>query len=94
MTSREEHDPVTEGSKAFLEKLKTDEAFRARVMAVEDVNARMALIGAEGFDCSAAEIEAVSQELAESELEPVIGGGWESPLTCPQAECPEVAFRL
>ena len=84
----------TEQAQAFVERMKSDDAFRARVLAEEDVAARMEIIGAEGFDCSAAEIEAVSQELAESELEPVIGGGWESPLTCPQAECPEVAFRL
>jgi len=83
-----------EQAQAFIERMKNDEAFRARVLAEEDVAARMAIISAEGFDCSAAEIEAVSQELAESELKPVVGGAWEGPLTCPQAECPEVAFRL
>jgi predicted ribosomally synthesized peptide with nif11-like leader len=63
-----------EQAKAFVEKMKSDEAFRARVMAEEDVEARMALIGAEGFDCSAADIAAL-QELGEVELSGVAGGG-------------------
>ena len=58
----------------LIEKMKSDEAFRERVMAVEDVEARMALIGAEGFDCSAEEIGAL-QELGEAELSGVVGGG-------------------
>jgi predicted ribosomally synthesized peptide with nif11-like leader len=33
-----------EQAQAFVEKMKSDEAFRARVMAEEDVDARMALI--------------------------------------------------
>ena len=61
--------------KAFIEKMKSDEAFRARVMAEEDVEARLALIGAEGFDCSAEEIGAL-QELGDAELDGVAGGGW------------------
>ena len=61
-------------AKAFIEKMKSDEAFRARVMAEEDVEARLALIGAEGFDCSAEEIGAL-QELGDAELAGVAGGG-------------------
>ena len=70
-------------AKAFLEKMKTDEPFRARVMAEEDVAARMALIAAEGFDCSAEEIGAL-QELGEAELSGAVGrGGVEDrPGTC------------
>ena len=64
-----------EAALEFVEKMKSDEAFRARVMAEENVEARMALIGAEGFDCSAAEIEAL-QELGEDELDGVTGAGW------------------
>ena len=63
-----------EAAQAFVEKMKSDEAFRARVMAEEDVEARMALIAAEGFDCSAEEIGAL-QELAELDLSGVVGGG-------------------
>ena len=63
-----------EQAKACIDKLKSDEAFRARVMAVDDVQARMALIVAEGFDCGAEEIGSL-QELAELDLSGVVGGG-------------------
>ena len=69
-------------AKAFVEKMKSDEAFRERVMAEEDVEARMALIVAEGFDCSAQEIGAL-RELGEAELDGVAGGSW----------CPDVGQR-
>jgi len=61
-------------AKAFVEKMKSDEAFRARVMAEEDVEGRMELIVAEGFDCSAEEIGAL-QKLGEAELSGAVGGG-------------------
>ena len=61
-------------AKAFVEKMKSDDAFRAKVMAEEGVEARMALIGAEGFDCSAEEIGAL-QELGDAELDGAVGGG-------------------
>ena len=68
-------------AKAFIERMKSDEAFRAKVMAEEDVEARMALISAEGFDCSAEEIGAL-QELGDAELDAVAGGGWCDDLHC------------
>lgn len=64
-----------EQAKACIEKMKTDEAFRAKVLAVEKVAARMQLINAEGFACSAEEIEAVSAELMDADLARVAGGG-------------------
>jgi predicted ribosomally synthesized peptide with nif11-like leader len=63
-----------EQAKACVEKLKSDEDFRARVMAAGDVDARMALIVAEGFDCGAEEIRSL-EELGEAELNGVTGGG-------------------
>ena len=39
-------------AKAFIEKMKSDEACRDGVLAEEDVEARPALIGAEGFDAA------------------------------------------
>jgi len=68
-----------EQAKAFVEKMRSDDAFRAKVMAEEDVEARMALIGAEGFDCSAEEIGAL-QELGEAELGGAVGGGLDDDL--------------
>ena len=46
-----------EAAQAFIEKRKSDEAFRARVMAVEDVAGRLELINAEGFDCTVEEVD-------------------------------------
>ena len=79
-----------EAAQAFIEKMKSDEAFRAKVMAEDDVEARLALIGAEGFDCSAEEIGAL-QELGEAELDGVAGGGcWHR---CDSvAPCGDVAY--
>ena len=64
-----------QAAQAFIERMKSDADFRAKVMAEEDVEARLALIGAEGFDCSAAEIGAL-QELGDAELDAVAGGSW------------------
>jgi len=69
-------------AKAFVEKMKSDEAFRARVMAVEDVTERMGLINAEGFDCSAEEIETVAGALADEELDMVDGGSVRESCAC------------
>ena len=63
-----------EAAQAFIEKMKSDEVFRGRVLAEEGVEARMVLIGAEGFDCSLAEIRA-AQDDWDAELDGVAGGG-------------------
>jgi len=55
-----------EQAQAFFQRMKSDEAFAAKVKAVEDVDARMELINAEGFDCSVEEIKAVSNGLADT----------------------------
>ena len=49
-----------EQAKAAIEKMKTDEDFRERIMALTEVAARLEIVRAEGFDCSAEEIAAVS----------------------------------
>jgi predicted ribosomally synthesized peptide with nif11-like leader len=71
-------------ARAFVERMKSDEAFRAKVMAEEDVEARLALIHAEGFDCSVEEIAAL-QELDDAELDAVAGGSWGSYYTLPDS---------
>ena len=60
--------------KARVERMKTDEAFRARVLAVEDAKERPAFIRSEGFDCAAEEIESRTRALDDGELEGVAGG--------------------
>ena len=47
-----------EQAEAFIAKMKTDEAFHARVMALKDVATPQQLIDDEGFDCTVEEIAA------------------------------------
>ena len=51
-----------EQAKAFIERLKTDEAFREKVMAIEDAAGRIACIRGEGFECTEEEINEVATE--------------------------------
>ncbi len=61
-------------ARLFIERMKSDEAFAKRVMAIEDVAARLACIQSEGYDCSDAEINEVSGELTDEELDSAAGG--------------------
>ncbi len=61
-------------ARSFIEKMKSDVAFSERVMAVEDVDARLAYIQSKGYECSEAEIKEVSGELNDVELDNVAGG--------------------
>jgi len=70
-----------EQAQAFIAKMKTDEAFHAKVMAVEDVAAHQRLIDDEGFDCAVEEIAAAGEALvgaadglSDEELSWVAGG--------------------
>lgn len=51
-----------EQAKAFIEKMKSEEAFKERILAVEDVEERMEMIKAEGFDCTKEEIRVFLQD--------------------------------
>jgi predicted ribosomally synthesized peptide with nif11-like leader len=61
-------------ARLFIEKIKSDEAFSKRVLAIEDVASRMACIQSEGFACSEAEIKEVSGQLSDEELDQAAGG--------------------
>ncbi len=63
-----------EQAKAFVERMKSDEAFAARVLAVEEGEQRLAFIRAEGYDCSAEEIAAEGGRLRDAEMTAVVGG--------------------
>ena len=63
-----------ESARAYMDRLKTDAAFRERVAAAGDKEARAALVEAEGFAFSAEDINAVADELSEDELESAVGG--------------------
>ena len=61
-------------ARLFIERMKSDEAFSKRVMAIEDVAGRLACIQSEGFACSEAEIKEVAGELSDAELDGAAGG--------------------
>lgn len=61
-------------AKAFIAKMKSDVAFKERVLAIEDLAERFKLIKSEGFECSEAEIREVAGELSDQELAAVAGG--------------------
>lgn len=48
-----------EQANAFIEKMKSDVTFNERIMAVENVEERLANINAEGFDCTVEDIKAL-----------------------------------
>ncbi|TCD47034.1 Nif11-like leader peptide family natural product precursor [Chlorobium sp. N1] len=51
-----------EQAKAFIERMKTDDAFHRKIMAIEDPEERIACIRSEGFSCTADEINDVAQD--------------------------------
>jgi predicted ribosomally synthesized peptide with nif11-like leader len=61
-------------ARLFIERMKSDEEFAKRVMAIEDVAARLACIQSDGFDFSDAEIKEVSGNLSDEELDGAAGG--------------------
>ncbi|WP_449258995.1 Nif11-like leader peptide family natural product precursor [Chlorobium limicola] len=70
-----------EQAKAFIEKMKTDEAFRELIMAIETPEDRLKAIGAAGFECTGEEINEVSAGLAASGW--FVVGGWAGFGVCP-----------
>jgi len=63
-----------EAARAFVERMKTDPTLREQVFAETDVDARMRLVRAAGFDLTADELEPPSGALADAELDAVAGG--------------------
>jgi len=84
-----------QGVRAFVERMKNDAAFRGAVDAAETPETRLALLHAEGYDCTAAEIAAQAASLHDEHLAGVVGGVVLSPpqtssvrgieWTCPNA---------
>ena len=71
-----------EQAKHFIERMKNDEAFRTKIMGVDDVTERLRLANADGYDCTQEEIKSASAELSDVEVDGVAGGtsckgGWE-----------------
>ena len=63
-----------DSAKAYVERMKTDEGFRKKVLECKDAKTRMELVKAEGFDFTEVDIKVVAAEVGEAELGHVIGG--------------------
>lgn len=61
-------------AKAYLERIKTDEVFAKKVNSFEDKAARKDYVVQAGYTFTKEEIEEVSSELSEGELDAVAGG--------------------
>ena len=65
-----------ESAKAFLEKIKADEAFRKQVGEIASQEERMAFIEKAGFAFTKEELDEVTGALSDEDLDSVAGGGW------------------
>ncbi len=61
-------------AKAYMERIKTDEVFAKKVNSIEDKAARKEYVEQEGYTFTKEELEEVSSELNENELDAVAGG--------------------
>ncbi|MEN6463491.1 MAG: Nif11-like leader peptide family natural product precursor [Syntrophomonas sp.] len=65
-----------EAAKKFIEKVKSDEDFKAQLSAIKNAEERMAFAKNAGFDFTGEEIkEAAGGELSDGDLDAVAGGG-------------------
>jgi predicted ribosomally synthesized peptide with nif11-like leader len=59
---------------ALIDKMKTDDSFRLRILAIEDLAQRMHAIQEEGFSCTIEEIQKASAEIGS--WGNISGGTW------------------
>lgn len=76
---------ATEGMQALIERMKTDQAFHERVLAEPDPGARLALVQAEGYDCSAEDFTSPDAAVTDADLDGVAAGYGAGCMTLP---CP------
>jgi predicted ribosomally synthesized peptide with nif11-like leader len=62
-----------DAARAAVERMKDDEAFRERVMSVDDVDTRLAVLVEEGYDCTIGELEEQACALTDEALDFVSG---------------------
>ena len=63
-------------ARLFIERMKSDEAFRNRIIAIEDVDARLVAASEAGFEFTKEELKDVHGELSDDELDQAAGGSW------------------
>lgn len=64
----------TEAANAFVERMKTDEEFQKRILAIKDAEERRVVACAEGYKFTADEYKEAAEVLSEDELDEVAGG--------------------
>lgn len=62
-----------ESAKAFVERMKTDREFVKKVGSIEDKEARKKFVVEEGYSFTKEEIDEISSELSDVELDSVAG---------------------
>ena len=63
-----------EAAAACIQRMKSDPDFSARVLAIADPEARLALIASEGYPCTQEDLATVSSMIGDKELDSVSGG--------------------
>jgi len=63
-----------ESAKAFLERVRNDEDFRKELEGMSSVEERTKFVKAQGFDFTEKELDEVTADLGEDQLEGVSGG--------------------
>jgi predicted ribosomally synthesized peptide with nif11-like leader len=61
-------------ARAFIEKMKSDEAFRDRILAIEGIDARLAAASGAGVQVTESELKEVQSELTDDQLDAAAGG--------------------
>ncbi len=65
----------TQSAKAYIKRMKTDKAFAGRINGCKTAEERLKLAKASGFDFTAAELMAEKDNLSDTDLDRVAGGG-------------------
>ena len=73
-TRREEGVMSEQAAREAVERLKSDEAFRERLNAMDERADRIAALQAEGYDCTAEELAQAAGRVEDSDREAVAGG--------------------
>lgn len=73
---------TVEAVRDFLERMKSDGAFRDRILGTADPGEREMVIRAEGFDCTLEEVEAQNMLLSDAELNMTGGYGCVGDFKC------------
>lgn len=71
-----------DSAKAYIERIKTDEKFRKKVLACTDAKKRMKLVKSEGFDFTAEEIKNEIASTPDDKLSQCVAGKYEKKHEC------------